>query len=83
MLGKCSRTNSGLAVRDVEVDIVEAEPLDLGRRPGDDVPRSELGALVELRHEPLAPALDPGGSFQLPALAAHCLGNQEVLTSRL
>ncbi len=49
MFGKCARTKSGVAVRDVEVDVVEAEPLDLMvDRAGDDVARRKLGALVEL-----------------------------------
>ena len=42
------------AVADVEMDVVEAEPLDLVvDRAGDDVARRELGALVELGHEAL------------------------------
>ncbi len=70
----------GLAVRDVEMDIVEPETLDLMvDRPGDDVARGEFGALVELRHEALAAALHSGRKLELPALAAHRLGDQEVL----
>ena len=38
-----------VAVADVEVDVVEAEPLDLMvDRAGDDVARRQLGALVEV-----------------------------------
>src|SRR5947207_6764394 len=46
---------------------------------GDDVARRELGKLVELEHEALAPALDPGWKLELPAFAAERLGDQEVL----
>jgi hypothetical protein len=69
-----------VAVRDVEVYVIEAEPLDLVvDRAGDDVARRELGALVEPLHEALPAAFDSGRELQLPALAAHRLGDQEVL----
>ena len=72
-----------IAVRDVEMDVIEPEPLDLVvDGAGDDVARRELGALVELRHEALAAAFDSGRQLQLPALAAHRLGDQEVLDLR-
>ena len=46
-----------LAVRDVEVDVIEADALDLMvDRAGDDVARRELAALVVVGHEPLAAA---------------------------
>jgi hypothetical protein len=65
-----------VAVADVEVDVVEAEPLDLMvDRAGDHVARRELGALVEVRHEAVAGPRE----LQVPALAAHRLGDQEVL----
>ena len=80
MLGKCAFTKSGLAVRDVEMDVIQAEALDLMvDRPGDDVARRKLGALVELRHEALAAALYARRKLQLPAFAADRLGDQEVL----
>ena len=66
----------GLAVRYVEMDIVEAKPLDLMVDcAGDDIARRKLGALVETRHETLAGARN----LELPALASDRLGNQEVL----
>ena len=44
-----------LAVRDVEVDVIEAVALDLMvDGAGDDVARRQLGALVEVGHEALA-----------------------------
>ena len=58
------------------MDVIEAEPLDLMvDRPGDDVARGQLGPLVELGHEAVAGL----GNLELPALAAHRLGDQEVL----
>ncbi len=39
------------------------------------VARSKLGARIEIRHEPVA----VGGQFELRALTAHRLGDQEVL----
>ena len=66
----------GLAVADVEMDVIEAEPLDLMvDGAGDDVARRELGALVEIGHEAVAGF----GDLQLPALAPDRLGDQEVL----
>ena len=57
MLGKCSLHELRVAVRDVEMDVVEAEPLDLMvDRAGDDVARRQLGALVVIGHEARAPA---------------------------
>src|SRR5438270_7074438 len=69
-----------VAMRDVEMDIVETEALDLMvDGAGDDVARRELAALVELGHEPLAAALDPRRQLELPAFAANSLRDQEVL----
>ena len=63
-------------VADVEVDIVEAEPLDLMvDRARHDVARRKFRALVEAGHEAFA----GGRKLQEPALAAHRLGDQEVL----
>src|SRR6185295_19932635 len=79
-VGEMPADELGLAVRNIEVDVVEPETLDLMvDRPGHDVARRKLGALVELGHEALAAALDPWRKLQLPALAAHGLGDQEVL----
>ena len=62
-------------VRHVEPDVAEAEPLDLGvDRAGDDVARRELHPLVVARHEARAVRQQ-----QVPALAAHRLGDEEVL----
>ena len=69
-----------VAVRDVEVDVIEPQALNLMiDGPGDDVARRKLGALIELRHEALAASLDAGRKFQLPAFAADGLGDEEVL----
>ena len=47
----------GRLVADVEMDVIEAEPLDLMvDRAGDDVARRELGARVEIGHEAVAGA---------------------------
>ena len=52
MLGKCALHELGLAVADVEVDVIEAVALDLMvDRAGHDVARRELGALVVIGHE--------------------------------
>jgi len=65
-----------ILVADVEVDIVEAEALDLiVVRARHDVARRQLGARVVIGH--IAVAGD--GMLQYPALAAHRLGNQEIL----
>ena len=66
----------GVAVADVEVDVIEAVALDLavdGAR--DDVARRKLGALVVIGHEAVAGL----GVGEDPALAAHRLGDQEIL----
>ena len=69
-------TNSGLAVADVEVDIVEPVALDLAvDRAGDNVARRKLGALVIIGHEAVAGL----GILRMSALAAHRLGDQEIL----
>ena len=76
MLGKCPVDELGRHVADVEVDVVEAEALDLVvDRARDHVARGELGALVVVGHEAVA----GDRVLELPALAAHRLGDQEVL----
>ena len=66
----------GFAVRNVEVDIIEPVTLDLAvDRARHDVARGELGALVSVGHEAVA----GDRVLQDPALAAHCLGDQEIL----
>ena len=62
---------------DVEMDVIQAIPLDLGiDRARDDIARRQFHPRwVIFRHEALA----GGGVDQLPALAAHRLGDQEVL----
>jgi hypothetical protein len=66
-------------VADVEVDEIEPEPLDLMvDRAGDHVARRELGARVDIGHEAVAIAREQ----KVPALAAHRLGDQEVLDLR-
>ena len=80
MLGKCAFHEVGIAVRDVEVNVIETEPLDLVvDRAGNDVARRKLGAFVELRHEALAAALHARRKLQLSAFAADRLGDQEIL----
>ena len=55
MLGKCALHEVGVAVADVEVDVIEPVALDLAvDRAGDDVARGELGALVIVGHEAVA-----------------------------
>ena len=45
-------------MRDVELDVIEAEALDLMvDRAGDNIARRKLGPLVEARHEPRPAAL--------------------------
>ena len=79
-VGEVGADELRVAVRDVEMDIIESKPLDfVVDGPGDDVARRELGALVELRHESLATAFDAGRELELAALAAHRLGDQEIL----
>ena len=70
----------GLAVADVEVDVIEPVALDLAvDRAGDDVARRKLGALVIIGHEAV-----PGlGIGQHPALAAHRLGDEEILDRQI
>src|SRR5436190_23710136 len=65
-----------LAMADVQVDIVEAVPLDfMVDGAGDDVAGRKFAALVIVRHEPV-----PGHRvLQYSSLAAHRLGDQEVL----
>ena len=76
MLGKCALHELGLAVADVEVDIIQPVALDLAvDRPRHDVARRKLGALVIIGHEAVAGL----GMLQDPALAAHRLGDQEIL----
>ena len=54
-VGEVARHEVRVAVADVEMDVIEAEPLDLMvDRAGDDVARRELGALVEVGHEAVA-----------------------------
>ena len=70
----------GRHMADVEVDIVEAQPLDfMVDRARDDITRGKLFARVETRHEARAAAFDPRRQLELPALAAHGLGDQEIL----
>ena len=75
-VGKVRRHELRIAMGDVEEDIVEPVALDLAvDRPGDDVARRELSASVMVGHEAV-----PGfWMFEDPALAAHRLGDQEVL----
>ena len=75
-VGEVPRHELGVAVADVEVDVVEPVALDLMvDRAGDDVARRKLGALVIIGHEAVAGL----GMLQQPALAAHRLGDQEIL----
>ncbi len=66
----------GVEVADVEMDVIEPEPLDLViNRARDDIARRQFGALVEIRHEAIA-----GFRNQQPsAFAAHRFGDEEVL----
>ena len=49
MVGKWLADEIRVAVADVEMDVIEAEPLDLMvDRAGDDVARRQLGARVEI-----------------------------------
>ena len=80
MLGKCVLHEFGVAVADVEVDIVQAVALDLMvDRPGHDVARRELAALVIVGHEAMAGF----GMLQHAAFAAHRLGDQEILDLKI
>src|SRR3546814_6430027 len=55
-------------------------PLDLViDRALDDIARGEFGAGIEIGHDALAVAGHAGGQLQLPAFAAHRLGDQEIL----
>ena len=61
---------------DVEMDVIEAVALDLGvDRARHDVARGQLQPRVIIRHEALAGV----GVDQPAALAAHRLGDQEIL----
>ena len=54
-VGEVALHELGVAVADVEVDIIEAVALDLMvDRPRHDVARGELGALVIVGHEAVA-----------------------------
>jgi hypothetical protein len=69
-----------VAVRNVEVDVVEAKALDLMIDCAcNDVARCKFGALVEPLHEPRSASFDTGRELQLASLATHCFGDQEVL----
>ena len=66
----------GIFVADIEMDIIEPVTLDfsiIGAR--DNIARGKLGALVIIGHV----AVSGLGVFQDAALAAHGLGNQEIL----
>src|SRR5690606_12940791 len=67
-------------VADVEMDIVEAEPLDfMVDGAGDDIARRKFGARIEAGHEPLAAARDAGRELEVSALATYGFGDEEVL----
>ena len=84
MVGKCAFDEIRVAVRDVEMDVIEPEPLDLMvDRARDDIARRQLGALVKSRHEALAAALPPGGSFSCPPSPRTASVIRKFLTSRL
>ena len=71
----------GLAVADVEMDIIEPVALDLMvDRPRDDVARSQLAALVIVGHEAMAGARDASGCPPSPRTASVI---RKFLTSRL
>ena len=75
-VGEMLTDELGRLVADVEVDEIEPVALDLiVDRARDDVARGKLGALVVIGHEAVAGAR----VLEDPALAAHRLGDQEIL----
>src|SRR3546814_4895270 len=70
------RDEIGVLVADVEVDVIESEALDLiVVRARHDVARCQFGARIVIGHVAM-----PGDRvLQYAALAAHRLGDQEIL----
>ncbi len=81
MFGKWPLHEVGRAVADVEMDVIEAEPLDLMvDRAGDDVARRQLRALVEVGHEAVAGGR---GCLSCPPSPRTASVIRKFLTSRL
>ena len=79
-IGEMAADELRVLVADIEVHVIEPEALDLVvDGAGDDIARGQFLTWVEARHEALAAARNARRQLQVSALAAHGLGNEEVL----